>query len=122
MDNNKLWKILFFFNVNVLVAIAFVPYTLPFRLYVIKQPGMALDQLSISTNFTVGSNTNFGGLGVFFFWLCWVLVALHMLSPVAVSGGYPLVVVRGLLIVLTSLVVEHNFLGTWALVDLAHRL
>ena len=78
VDNNKLWKILFFFNVNVLVAIAFVPYTLPFRLCVIKQPGMALDQFSKSTNFTVGSNTNFGGFWGFFvclfvclFWLCW---------------------------------------------------
>ena len=49
-------------------------------------------------------------------------VALHMLSPVAVSGGYLLVVVQGLLIVLTSLVVEHDFLGTWALVVPAHRL
>ena len=74
VDNDKLRKILFFFfNVNVLVATAFVPYTQPLRLYVIKQPGMALYQPSISTDFTLGSNTNFGGFSgffVFFFLLC----------------------------------------------------
>ena len=35
-----------------------------------------------------------------------------MLSPVAVSGGYPLDAVRGLLIVLTSVVVERGFRHT----------
>ena len=74
VDNDKLRKILFFFfNVNVLVATAFVPYTQPLRLYVIKQPGMALYQPSISTVFTLGSNTNFGGFSgffVFFFFYC----------------------------------------------------
>ena len=86
MDNNKLWKILFFFNVNVLVAIAFVPYTLPFRLYVIKQPGMALDQLSISTNFTVGSNTNFGGLGFFFLAMLGPCCSAHAFSSCSEWG------------------------------------
>ena len=40
---------------------------------------------------------------------------LHGLSsPVAVSGGYSLVAVHGLLIVVASTVVEHGLLGTWA--------
>ena len=37
-----------------------------------------------------------------------VFVAVHGLSLVAVSGGYSLVVVHGLLIVVASLVVGHR--------------
>ena len=43
-----------------------------------------------------------------YFWLCWVFVAAHGLSLVAVSGGYSSVAVRGLLIEVASLVVEHG--------------
>ena len=50
-------------------------------------------------------------LGLFFFffnvWLCWVFVAERRLSLVAASWGYS-VVVRRLLIVVASLVVEHG--------------
>ena len=45
----------------------------------------------------------------FFFWLHWVFVAVRGLSLVAASGGYS-VVVRGLLIAVASLVMEH---GLW---------
>ena len=38
----------------------------------------------------------------------WVFVALQSLFLVAASGGYSLVVVRGLLIVVVSLVAEHG--------------
>ena len=38
------------------------------------------------------------GLLFIYFWLCWVFIAKHGLSPVAVSGGYSLVVVYRLLI------------------------
>ena len=48
-------------------------------------------------------------------------VATHRLSLVAVSGGYSLVEVRGLLIVVACLG-EHWLQGTWALVAAAHRL
>ena len=38
------------------------------------------------------------------FWLHWVFVAAHWRSLIAVSGGYRLVAVRGLLIAVASLV------------------
>ena len=41
------------------------------------------------------------------FWLHWVFVAARGLSLVAASGGYS-VAVRGLLIAVASLVVEHG--------------
>ena len=44
----------------------------------------------------------------FYFWLCWVFVAVCGLSLVAVSGGYSLVVVHGFLIEMASLVAEHR--------------
>ena len=43
----------------------------------------------------------------FFGWLHWVFIAARGLSLVAASGGYT-VVVRRLLIVVASLVVEHG--------------
>ena len=43
-----------------------------------------------------------------YFWLHWVLVAVHGLSQVVSSGGYSLVVVLGFLIVVASLVAEHG--------------
>ena len=42
------------------------------------------------------------------FWLLWVFLAAHWLSLVARSGGYSLVVVRRLLIVVASLVTKHR--------------
>ena len=57
-----------------------------------------------------------------FIWLCWVFVAAHGLSLVAVNGGYSLVVECGFLIVVASLLVEHRFLGMWASVVAARRL
>ena len=43
-------------------------------------------------------------------------------SPVAASGGYSLVAVLGLFIVVASLVVEHRLQGTRASVVVAHGL
>ena len=40
--------------------------------------------------------------------LCWVFVAASRLSLLATSGGYSLVAVNGLLIVVASPVVEHG--------------
>ena len=45
---------------------------------------------------------------IYLFWLCWVCVAAHRFSLVAASGGFSLVVMCGLLIVVASLVVEHG--------------
>ena len=42
-----------------------------------------------------------------YFWLRWVFVAALRLSPVAASGGYSLVAVRGLLM-LVARVAEHG--------------
>ena len=44
----------------------------------------------------------------FIFWLHWVFIAIHGLSLVAVSRGYSLVAVRGLLIVVDSHAMEHR--------------
>ena len=44
-----------------------------------------------------------------YFWLHWVFVGARGLSVVAVSGGYSSFVVRGLLIVVASVVAEHGF-------------
>ena len=44
-----------------------------------------------------------------YFWLCWVFVAARGLSLVAVSGGLLFIAVRGLLVVVASLVAEHGF-------------
>ena len=49
---------------------------------------------------------------LFNFWLCWVFVAARKMSLVATSRDYSPVVMRGLLIVLASLVSEH---GLWSL-------
>ena len=43
-----------------------------------------------------------------FFCPCWVFVAVHGLSLVAVSGGYSFVVVHGLLIAVASFAAEHG--------------
>ena len=43
-----------------------------------------------------------------YFQLCWVSDAAHGLSLVAVSRGYSLAVVHGLLIVVASLIEEHR--------------
>ena len=43
-----------------------------------------------------------------YFWLCWVFTAAHGLSLVSESGGYSLIVVHGLLIMVASLVAEHR--------------
>ena len=39
---------------------------------------------------------------------------MHRLSPVAASRDYSLVVARGLLVAVASLVAEHRALGMWA--------
>ena len=44
-----------------------------------------------------------------YFWLCWVFIAVHGLSLVAMGGGYSLIAVHVLLIAVTSLVAEHGF-------------
>ena len=44
---------------------------------------------------------------VIYFWLCWVFIAIHRLSLVAVSGGYFLGVVCGLLFPGASLVTHE---------------
>ena len=50
---------------------------------------------------------------MYLFWLCWVLAACG-LSVVAASGGYSLVGMHPLLIVVASLVAEHRLLGVRA--------
>ena len=42
------------------------------------------------------------------FWLCGIVIAAHRLSLVAVSVGYSLIAVHGLLISVASLVAEHR--------------
>ena len=42
------------------------------------------------------------------FWPCWVFIAAHGLSLVGGERGLLLVAVRGLLIVVVSLVAEHG--------------
>ena len=44
----------------------------------------------------------------FYFWLRSVFVAAHRVCPVAASGGYCVVLVHRLLIVVASLVAEHG--------------
>ena len=46
---------------------------------------------------------------LFNFWLCWVFIAAHRLSLVAVSRGCSLVALRGLHIVMVSLIAEDRF-------------
>ena len=55
-----------------------------------------------------------------YFWLCWVLVAGWGLSPVAVSRGFSLVMVLGLIVVAS--LVEHGFNGMLASVVVPHGL
>ena len=60
----------------------------------------------------VSGNVNDNVPGIYFiyicFWLHWVSIAFAQLSLLMVSGGLLLVVVRGLLIVVASLVAEHR--------------
>ena len=46
---------------------------------------------------------------IIYFWLCWILVAVHWLSLPVVSGGFSPAVVHGLLIVVASCVAEQRF-------------
>ena len=46
---------------------------------------------------------------LFNFWLRWVFIAAHRLSLVAVSRGCSLVALRGLHIVMVSLIAEDRF-------------
>ena len=66
---------------------------------------------------------------IMYFWLCWVFTASLRLSLVVErNGGYSLVVVRGLLIALASLVSQHGLslcmdfssCGSWA--ELIHGI
>ena len=61
-----------------------------------------------SWNGRTGSEVFFFLRFICMFWLLWVFIAAHCLSLVAGSGGYSLVVVRRLLIVVASLVVKHR--------------
>ena len=45
---------------------------------------------------------------LFYFWLCWVFIAVPGLSLVVESRAYTLAEIRGLLIVVTSLVAENK--------------
>ena len=50
-----------------------------------------------------------------YFWLCCILIVVQGLSLVKVSGGYSSVALRGLLIVVVFLVVEHGLSScVWA--------
>ena len=53
----------------------------------------------------------FFSLRCIYFWLCWVWVATHRLSPLVVSMGYFLLVMCGLLIAVVSLVAECRLWG-----------
>ena len=60
-----------------------------------------------------------------FIWLCWVFVAAWAFSLVVASRGHSplsLVMVRGLLIAVASLVAEHWLQGVWALIAAVHGL
>ena len=61
---------------------------------------------------------------LFIFWLPWVFIATLGLSLVAVSGGYSLVSVYGLLSAMVSLVAEHQvwLLGLQASIVAVHKL
>ena len=50
---------------------------------------------------------------IIYFWLHWVFVAVHGLSPAAACG---------FLIAVASLGAEHRFYGTWASVVVGHRI
>ena len=52
---------------------------------------------------------------VIYFWLCWVFIAVHRLSPVVVSGDYFLPVVCGLLFPGASLM-KHELLSLGSVV------
>ena len=47
-------------------------------------------------------------LCIYLFWLHWVFIAACGLSLVVANRGYSIVVVRGLLIAVASLVAEHS--------------
>ena len=71
--------------------------------------------LVILQNYSVLFFLSFSFFLVFiYFWLPWVLVVVCGLSLVVESGGYSLVVLHGLHIVVASLVVELGLLGIWS--------
>ena len=60
------------------------------------------------------SNRYLRCIHLFIFWLWWVFVAARRLSLVPVSGGYSLIGVHSLLVVVASLTVDTQALGTQA--------
>lgn len=57
---------------------------------------------------------------LFYFWLRWVFVAVHRLSPVATSRRYSLAVAHGLLVAVASVVLDHGLRGLRASVVVVH--
>ena len=87
-------------------------------------PVMKLQYWSTETQdsrFPPQSSDIFSNFLFTYFWLCWVSFVAHGLSLVAESGGHPLVVVRGFLIVVASLVAEHGLQSAGSAV-VVHRL
>ena len=62
------------------------------------------------------SSPQFLKIYLFICWLCWAFIASRAFSLVATRGGYSAVVVRGLLIVVASLVAVCGLssCGAWA--------
>ena len=56
-----------------------------------------------------------------YFWLLWVFIATRRLSLAAAAGGYSLVALYKLLIVLAFLVIEHGLQGMQSSVVVMHR-
>ena len=73
-----------------------------------------------STHFLKSTFTSF--LAGSYFWLCWVFLAVHGLSPAVTSRVSSLVVVHGLLTVMASLAAEHRPQGAQPSVPVARGL
>ena len=90
----------------------------------IYQPHLVQKSLKSQVSFQLQQQSPLPGLSFFkkvciYFQLHWVFIAVCGLSLVAVSEGYFLVAVRGLLIAMTSLAVEHGFWSPQASVVMA---
>ena len=72
-------------------------------------PSSVHDSLSTSSPLTFFlKKVNLYSFMFNYFWLHWVFITLHGLSLVAVSRGYSLFAVYGLLFSMASLVAEHR--------------
>ena len=128
----KMTSLIYLLRCKVLKLLFSITYTNPDCVYLLKEnrDSETKSECGITRhrkNYEVHGKKQFVFILFFwnnfiYFWLCWVIIAAWAFSLVVASGGYPIVVVCGLLIEVASLVAEHGLQGAQASLVVSHGL